>query len=203
MRPLTGIILHCTATRPDFLEGASTAARLAEVRRWHVEGNGWSDVGYHVLVDRDGTVLAGRPIETTGAHVRGHNTGTIGISLFGGHGAAETDRFADHFTAEQDQSLRRLIADLQQRFGPLPVSGHNDYAAKACPGFSVAEWLVEPSSEEGSPAAADPGSTRIPAGMTVLDDSADLGTDLLAEVARYRWRLAAIRDSAADALDAR
>ncbi|MFE3838592.1 N-acetylmuramoyl-L-alanine amidase [Pseudogemmobacter sonorensis] len=143
MRAITGVIVHCTATRPDWWAGRTSAAKVAEVRRWHVTGNGWRDIGYHYLIDRDGTVVPGRPLEQTGAHVAGHNTGTIGISLFGGHGSAASDAFADHFTPEQDRALRKLIADLQGRFGAVPVTGHNQYANKACPGFSVPKWLAE------------------------------------------------------------
>ena len=142
MRQITEIIIHCTATRPEWWAGKSTAQKVAEVRRWHVEGNGWKDVGYHFLIDRDGKLAKGRPLEQTGAHTRGKNTGTIGIALFGGHGGATTDAFADHFTSEQDAALRNLLADLRARFPSIAkVSGHHEYAAKACPCFGVAEWL--------------------------------------------------------------
>ncbi|MGR3452949.1 N-acetylmuramoyl-L-alanine amidase [Pseudooceanicola sp.] len=178
MRNITEIIIHCTATRRDFMEGAPTVAKVREVKRWHVEGNGWSDIGYHYLIDRDGTLAEGRPLERTGAHVKGHNTGTIGIALFGGHGSAETDAFHDHFNIGQNETLKQLIADLQDRFGPLKISGHNQYAAKACPGFSVPTWL------------ATDGDTQEP------ETPEDPATD----AARLRWRLAAIRDTAEQAL---
>ena len=142
MRKITGIIVHCTATRADWWSGKSLAKKIAEVRRWHVEDRGWSDIGYHYLIDRDGGIGLGRPVERNGAHVRGHNTGTIGVSLFGGHGSNEKDAFADNFTPQQDAALRRLIGNLRADHGPVPVTGHNEYAAKACPGFMVAPWLA-------------------------------------------------------------
>ena len=140
MRKITGIIVHCTATRADWWEGKRTSAKVAEIRRWH-QAKGWRDIGYHFLIDRDGTVAKGRPVEQTGAHVQGHNTGTIGISLFGGHGSAETDMFHEHYTAAQEAALRKLLAKLQVQFGPVPVTGHNQYAAKACPGYNVPTWI--------------------------------------------------------------
>lgn len=143
MRQITGAIIHCTATRPDFMPGASTEDRVTEIRRWHVQGNGWADIGYHFLIDRDGTVYPGRAIERDGAHVRGHNRGTIGISLFGGHGSSETDQFADNFTPEQEAALRKLLRDLRGKYGPVPVTGHNQYSRKACPGFNVPAWLED------------------------------------------------------------
>jgi hypothetical protein len=142
MRNITGIIVHCTATRPEWWAKRSLAQKIAEVRLWHTRDRGWRDIGYHYLIDRDGKVGPGRPVERTGAHVAGHNTGTIGIALFGGHGSAVTDLFEANFTPEQDAALRDLIADLHKRFGPVPVTGHNQYAAKACPGFDAPAWFA-------------------------------------------------------------
>lgn len=143
MRPINEIIVHCTATKPEFMPGATTAARVAEVKRWHIQDRGWKDIGYHWLIDRDGTVAVGRPVEQVGAHVQGHNTGTIGISLFGGDGSNEKDAFAKNFTFAQEVALRKLIADLRVRFPAITkVTGHNQYAAKACPGFNAPLWYA-------------------------------------------------------------
>jgi N-acetylmuramoyl-L-alanine amidase len=153
MRKITGIIVHCTATRADWWAGKSLAKKIAEVTRWHVVDRGWSDCGYHYLIDRDGKVGTARPVERDGAHVRGYNKGTIGVSLFGGHGSSETDAFADNFTPQQDAALRRLIGNLRADYGPVPVTGHNEYAAKACPGFTVAPWLAAVSTPVPTPPA--------------------------------------------------
>lgn len=144
MRAITEICLHCTATQADFMPGSNTAERVAEVKRWHVSGNGWSDIGYHRLIDRDGTRVDGRPMERNGAGVKGHNTGVIHVSLFGGHGSSENDSFGENYTAAQESALRAEITQLQRMYGPgLKVTGHNQFAAKACPGFQVAAWLNE------------------------------------------------------------
>lgn len=150
MRKITEAIVHCTATRPEWWASRTTTQKVREIKRWHVEDRGWSDIGYHYLIDRDGTVAAGRPMERDGAHVQGHNTGTIGISLFGGHGSSENDAFEKNFTPEQDKALRKLLADLQDRYGFTKVTGHNQYAAKACPGFNVARWLNAKTPERSS-----------------------------------------------------
>ena len=139
MRPLNEIIIHCAATRPDWMKGTSIAEKRDEIRRWHLE-RGWRDIGYHYLIDRDGSSIEGRPLDQTGAHVKGRNTGTIGVCLMGGHGSSENDGFTDHFTPEQDAALRQLIDALVSRYGSMKVTGHNQYAAKACPGFYVPTW---------------------------------------------------------------
>lgn len=141
MRPLTEIIIHCTATQPNWWSDKTSQEKTEEVRRWHVKDRGWADIGYHFLLDRDGTQTTGRPLEKTGAHVKGHNTGTIGISLFGGHGSSAGDTFADHFTEDQEASLNALIDKLMAEYPSITkVSGHNQWAAKSCPGFSVPAW---------------------------------------------------------------
>ena len=141
MRALREIIIHCTATRPDWWWDKNPQAKVKEVTRWHID-RGWSDIGYHYLIDRDGTVVTGRPLDRTGAHVKGRNTGTVGISLFGGFGGSAGDSFADNFTDDQEQALRDLIAKLKADYPSISkISGHNQYAAKACPCFSVPAWL--------------------------------------------------------------
>lgn len=141
MRKIVGIAVHCTATRPEWWASRTTNQKVNEIRRWHVEDRGWSDIGYHFLIDRDGTVATGRPMERDGAHIKGWNAGTIGISLFGGHGSSENDAFSDNFTPEQDKALRGLLSELTAKYGNVPIIGHNEKAAKACPGFNVGRWL--------------------------------------------------------------
>lgn len=138
--PVREIIVHCAATRPDWMAGRPLAEKAAEIRRWH-RANDWSDIGYHWIIDRDGKVLPGRAETVVGAHTVGKNSGTIGICLLGGHGSAETDRFHQHFTPQQDITLRQMIAAISLRTSIQRVSGHHEYAAKACPGFNVPLWL--------------------------------------------------------------
>ena len=142
MRPINEIVIHCSATRRNWMQGATADAKVAEIKRWHTQDNGWSDIGYHYVIDRDGRVIGGRPVAKSGAHTRGRNANTIGLCLIGGHGSSETDRFDEHFTSMQDRALRKLIRSMQSEYGRLGITGHNQYAAKACPGFTVSEWLA-------------------------------------------------------------
>jgi N-acetyl-anhydromuramyl-L-alanine amidase AmpD len=135
---VTEIILHCADTRPGWMVGRPISEKVAEIRRWHVEQRGWRDIGYHWLIDRDGAVAPGRRETEIGAHVESHNRGTLGICLLGGFGASADDPFDKNFTAAQAASVRRLISEIKGRTAIGRVSGHNDYAVKACPGFQVA-----------------------------------------------------------------
>lgn len=150
MRNITEIILHCSATTPSMDIGAE------EIRRWHVNGNGWSDIGYHGVIRRDGTLESGRPMDQIGAHAKGHNVNSIGICLVGGicGGAAcehEHETFAsgqkgtpeNNYTPAQWNALERAVRDLLQKFPKATVHGHNEFAAKACPCFDVRAWFAE------------------------------------------------------------
>ncbi|MEM9129928.1 MAG: N-acetylmuramoyl-L-alanine amidase [Pseudomonadota bacterium] len=152
MRRVDEIIIHCTATRAEWWSTRTVKQKTAEVRKWHVEDRGWSDIGYHFLIDRDGKVATGRPIDRDGAHVRGHNKGTIGIALFGGHGGNEDDTFDDHFTPAQDAALRKMIAHLKDSYPTISkITGHHEYSAKACPCFRVTPWLEKGVHARGKP----------------------------------------------------
>jgi N-acetyl-anhydromuramyl-L-alanine amidase AmpD len=137
------VILHCSATRPLWWHNRSLEDKIAEIRQWHVRDNGWKDIGYHFIIDRDGKIGRGRAETVIGAHVVGRNSGTIGICLMGGHGSSSRDAFETNFTKEQRWATRWLVQSIASRTPIKRVTGHNQYAAKACPGFTVRteDWV--------------------------------------------------------------
>lgn len=151
MRHIDSIYVHCTATRAEWWADRRSSEKAAECKRWHIQ-RGWSDVGYHYFVDRDGTITEGRPIEKTPAAQKGHNTGSVAISLWGGHGGNQDDKFEDHFTPEQDRALRKLIAQLRMEYPAIKrVRGHNEVSAKQCPCFRVTSWMNSAETEKKAP----------------------------------------------------
>lgn len=138
--PVNEIIVHCTATATGWFSGRSLDDKIREITAWH-KARGFRTIGYHWVIDRNGKIAQGRPENEIGAHVEGHNTGTIGISLIGGLTSKETDSFSKNYTPEQDASLRKLISEIKNRTKITKISGHNQYSAKACPGFNVQQWL--------------------------------------------------------------
>jgi N-acetylmuramoyl-L-alanine amidase len=135
MRSITHLVVHCSATPPALDVG------VKEIRRWHVEGNGWDDVGYHYVIRRDGLVEEGRPVEQVGAHVSGHNASTIGICMVGGIATDSTPQ--NNFNSRQFDALYALLLTLHAKFPDAEVCGHRDFpkVAKACPSFDVREWM--------------------------------------------------------------
>jgi hypothetical protein len=143
-KPVDTIFIHCAATRPEWMSRSSLADKVAEITRWHKE-RGWTTIGYHWVIDRDGQVAPGRPEDMVGAHVANYNRGSIGICLVGGHGANVSDEFSKNFTELQNRALRSLISDIKKRANIKYVRGHSEVADKACPGFNVGRWLTRQS----------------------------------------------------------
>jgi hypothetical protein len=136
------IWVHCSATKPDWMAGRPIASKVNEIRRWHLD-LGWRDIGYHWIIDRDGKIAPGRPETQEGSHVKGYNRKSLGVCLLGGHGSAATDTFEENFTPAQKEALIDLIGDIKGRTPIKAIRGHNEVAAKACPGFTVSKqsWL--------------------------------------------------------------
>ena len=162
MRPLKEIVVHCSATRPNWMDGKSAAAKMREIKLWHVRDNGWSDIGYHFVIRRNGEIETGRRIfddgrAEPGAHFAGLNLVSLGICMVGGitekpaaDGAHDPEA---NFTPEQYTALQALLSVLSEDYPWARVIGHGDpiqepeapgsrpVSAKACPSFDVRAWL--------------------------------------------------------------
>lgn len=132
----TAIVVHCSATQPKQDIGA------AEIERWHRQRN-FLAIGYHYVIRRDGTVEKGRDEDAVGAHVEGHNSTSVGVCMVGGIDAKGNPQ--DNFTPAQYASLQTLLRDLKTRYSTAEIKGHRDFpgVAKACPSFSVKDWLTK------------------------------------------------------------
>lgn len=61
---------------------------VQEIHRWHrnrkdENGNYWAGIGYHFYVRKNGEIYEGRPLEAKGAHVKGHNSDSVGVCFEG------------------------------------------------------------------------------------------------------------------------
>lgn len=128
MREINKIIVHCTATP----EGRKVSAE--EIDSWHKQ-RGWSGIGYHYVVHLDGKISVGRDINKTGAHCKGHNTGSIGLTYVGGCDSNMNAK--DTRTDEQEASLEYLIGTLCAMYPEAKVYGHRDFSDKECPSFDA------------------------------------------------------------------
>ena len=87
------------------------------------------------MIELDGKIVPARPIERIGAHTKGHNTGSIGISYIGGVDADMKPK--DTRTKAQRDALNSLLFDLTDNFAGATIHGHNEFSSKACPSFDV------------------------------------------------------------------
>lgn len=101
------ITFHHTA-QPDGVSGPSA---IRQIQNWHKEAYGMADIGYHYVIDRDGTIYTGTPADRMGAHQRGQNDGNIGVAFVGTLGAGTPP------STEQVQSAINLGLDVANRFG--------------------------------------------------------------------------------------
>jgi len=132
-RNIKYIAIHCAATKP------SMVVPISRIREWHLK-RGFNDVGYHFYIRRDGLVEYGRPIKTTGAHVKDYNSVSIGVCYEGG--INEEGEPHDNRTQEQLKTMLRLMIELCSHYPKAVVKGHRDFpnVNKACPSFDVKEW---------------------------------------------------------------
>ena len=123
MRQIRRIVVH----------HAAAATNFERMRRDHIDNRGWSDIGYHFVIEERGKVRLGRPVHRQGAHVVGNNADTIGVCV--AVDAREPVR------PRAMRALVRIVADLLRQYG-LTVSdvvGHGELAATLCPCMDMDE----------------------------------------------------------------
>lgn len=146
---IDAIVVHCSATR------AGQDVKASDIDKWHKE-RGFKCIGYHFVVDLDGTIEAGRPLTMSGAHCntagfsgRVYNSHSIGVCYVGG--LDKDGNAADTRTPAQKVSLHNLIYSLIMQYPIKEVIGHRDASPdkngdgqisqnewiKACPCYDV------------------------------------------------------------------
>lgn len=125
MRHIDTIVIHCADT-PNGRE-----FHASDIDQWHKQ-RGWKGIGYHYVITLKGEVEKGRNDTQMGAHVRGHNTSSLGICMIG----------RDKFYLVQWVALAKLVAELTADYDVITVCGHRDFDShKTCPNFDVKDWL--------------------------------------------------------------
>ena len=135
------IVVHCSASdspRQATLEAIKHlhTAPTSEAILWGkypTHGRGWSDIGYHIVIEPSGTLRLGRPLNRAGAHTKGYNDRAIGICVVGD----------SKFTAEQMRTLNSIVSIMMTGYN-VPkekVVGHYELdSRKTCPNINMDDF---------------------------------------------------------------
>ncbi len=122
--------------RPSYsnFTGTNHFAMQDGMRRYHVNNNGWSDIGQHFSIFPDGAVLSGRRLNQSPACILNKNSGAICIENIG-----DFDVGQDQMTQAQQDAILRVSAAILRRFSGIAANQngvvyHHWFAAKSCPG---------------------------------------------------------------------
>ncbi|XP_034655372.1 peptidoglycan-recognition protein LC isoform X3 [Drosophila subobscura] len=122
------IISHTAAEGCESREICSNRTQV--VQSFHMDSWGWDHIGYNFLVGGDGRVYEGRGWDRVGAHTKGYNRGSIGISFIGTFTTvrpAERQLKACQLLIAEGVRLKMLAADFR-------LYGHRQLSATESPG---------------------------------------------------------------------
>lgn len=121
------LVVHCSDTPDD------EDIKACDIHAMHL-GFGWHGVGYHRVINRDGSIEHGRPDYWQGAHVYGHNEISLGVCLIG----------RTEFSQAQFDALELVLRQWKETYPNASICGHRDfsYTDKTCPNFDVAKWCA-------------------------------------------------------------
>ena len=123
-RFINKVFLHCSAS--DLPEHDN----IQTITKWHKE-RGFSAIGYHFIITKDGTIHKGRNIELIPAAQEGHNTGSIAICVTG----------LTIFSQTQFDALRKLCGEINNLYENITFHGHCEVSNKSCPVFDYHKVL--------------------------------------------------------------
>lgn len=133
-RTITKIVIHCLQTPVQRADSAE------DVHQWHLDKN-WSGIGYHYVIQADGTLQVGRGIDYDGAHVYQHNKNTIGVAMAGGM-TVDKVIAENTFTKDTLYVLDDLIRKLMCMYPDVPIYGHREIDAhRSCPCMDIPEFI--------------------------------------------------------------
>ena len=149
-RDITEFVVHWTET---FKNQNLTAE---DIHEWHLD-KGYSGIGYHYIIQRDGKLQRGRPLNLIGDHAPefNHNQFSIGIAFVGGFNCStltkNPDRFlsSESFTRSQWTTFTMFCESFYTVFPAGQAWGHSDVSnLNTDPGFDVTKFVKQKFNKE-------------------------------------------------------
>lgn len=136
------LVFHCSASDEDSQDSIEaikhlhTANKKTKIKwgKYDTTGKNWSDIGYQIVITKDGKRHYGRPLEKAGAHCKGYNKNSIGICLTG-------DK---EFTEAQFEEAAKVASEYLEKFDLeiYNILGHSDLNKnKSCPNYDIKEII--------------------------------------------------------------
>lgn len=155
-----GTLSKRSSTKRIILHHAAMNGSVEAVHNVH-RAKGWSGIGYHFYVRKDGKIYRGRPEYAIGAHASGSNYNSIGICA---EGNFENETMSD----AQKNSIKELVAYLKNKYKITTVVRHRDVGSTACPGKNYPFYYItngsvsaDVSKPENNPVPNVPGKDAI------------------------------------------
>jgi hypothetical protein len=128
---ISHISVHHTATHST--DNTKSPKRLLSYQRYHQDNKGWMDLAYHLFIDLEGNVYAGRDTACVGDTATNYDPkGHLLIVL-------EGNFEQQGVTTKAFDSLVQVVAWGSEKYGVglKQLRAHRDLAATACPGASL------------------------------------------------------------------
>jgi hypothetical protein len=183
-RPRRGVKLHYLGTGYEDRPHSACAPYVRMLQASHMDGNGWSDIGYSFVVCTHGSVFEGRGLDR-----RNSANGSTSLNeecyavclLVGSSGLTEP-------TDAQLHGARDAI-DYCRAEGPAGdwLGGHRDGYATTCPGDAIYAWVKAGAPRPQAPTTTNPEPAPVeedPGMPTVITESQAGGPEL--EASTYR-----------------
>lgn len=132
IRPAPFAVIHHTAGAACTTQ-AACSQQMRNIQSFHMDSNGWADIGYNFLVGGDGVVYEGRGWGRQGAHAPGYNNQSVGIAFIGTFSNG-LPTLAARNAAQQLISCGVPLGHIRQLHN---VIGHRQAVATLCPGNAL------------------------------------------------------------------
>lgn len=117
----------------------SATTKKADIERWHKQ-RGFSQIGYHKVIEGDGSIVNGRPETVPGAHAKGANHASLGVCVVGNFETGSP-------SAIQTNSLVTILTDWckTHKLDATSIYGHFNVPGSStktnCPGKNLKSQL--------------------------------------------------------------
>jgi len=130
--PIPMVFVHHTETGACFTQSACESI-VRSIQNYHMDSNGWSDIGYNFLVGEDGNAYEGRGWNNVGAHASDWNSQSLGISVIGSFMTSPPNNAALN-VIEQLITCGTDSGDIENLYS---LHGHRDGGCTDCPGDAL------------------------------------------------------------------